>query len=177
MIHAEVAPLEVLAQLGDDAREDEVLGERIEAGDVHHVHAAVGEAAPGQVVSRAIVGHEALGPGRDVAQTVADFPDRGEVVRFPDLATLAQNLHKIEDRAEELLEVREALHQERLSPQHVVLILPPDDALGEEVDEGVGLGVHVVAVEHHLGVVQHLAEAPDERVRCWPRAPRGCAAY
>ena len=48
--------------------------------------------------------------------------------------------------------------------QHVVLILPPHHALGEEIDEGVGLGVHVVAVEHDLGVVEHLAQAPHQRL-------------
>ena len=48
MVHAEVAALEVLAQLGDDAGEDQVLRQRVEAGHIDDVHAAVGEAAPGR---------------------------------------------------------------------------------------------------------------------------------
>ena len=94
----------------------------------------------------------------------------------PDLAALPQHLHEVEDRAEELLQIREALHLKRLAAQHLVLILPAHHPLGEEIDERVGLGVDVVPVEHHLGVVEHLAQAPDQRVRCSPRAPRGCAA-
>ena len=92
----------------------------------------------------------------------------------PHLAALAQRLHEIEDRAEELLEVGEALDHERPPAQHLVVVLAPHHPLGEKVDERIGLGVDVVAVEHHLGVVEHLAQTPDERLRCWPRAPRGC---
>ena len=51
VVHAEVAPLEVLAQLGDDAGEDQVLRQRVEPGDVDDVHAPVGEGAPGQIVA------------------------------------------------------------------------------------------------------------------------------
>ena len=50
VVHAQVAPLEMLAQLGDHPGKDQVLGQRIETGHVDHVQAAVLEAAPGQVV-------------------------------------------------------------------------------------------------------------------------------
>ena len=46
----------------------------------------------------------------------------------------------------------------------LVLVLAADHPLGEEVDERVGLGVDVVPVEQHLGVLEHLAQAPDQRL-------------
>ena len=43
-------------------------------------------------------------------------------------------------------------------------VLAADHPLRQEIDEGVRLGVHVVPVEHHLGVLEHLAQAPDQRL-------------
>ena len=86
------------------------------------------------------------------------------MVRLPDLPAFAEHLHEIEDGAEELLQIGEALDLKRLAAQHVVLILAAHDAIREEIDEGVGLGVDVVAVEHHLGVVEDLPQSPDERM-------------
>ena len=86
VVDAEVAALEVLAQLGDAAREDQVLGERVDAGHVHHVDGAVLELAPGKVVGRAVVDDESLGAGADVAEAVPHLPDRGDVMRAPHLA-------------------------------------------------------------------------------------------
>ncbi len=86
-------------------------------------------------------------------------------MRLPDLPALAQRLHEAEDGAEELLEVREALHDERLASERLVPILAPDDPLGEEIDERVGLGIHVVTIEHDLRVVEHLPQPPYQGVR------------
>ena len=63
VVDAQLAALEMLAQLGDDAGEHQVLRQRVETGHVHHVDAAVGEGAPGQVVGGAVVGDEPLGSG------------------------------------------------------------------------------------------------------------------
>ena len=88
VVDAEVAALEVLAQLGDDPGEDQVLRQRIETGHVDHVHAPIGEGAPGQIVGRAVVGHQSLGAGADVAQPIPDLPDGREVMRLPHLPAL-----------------------------------------------------------------------------------------
>ena len=48
VVHPEVAALEMLAQLGDHAGEDQILRQGVEAGDVHHVHAPVGELPQGR---------------------------------------------------------------------------------------------------------------------------------
>jgi hypothetical protein len=45
-----------------------------------------------------------------------------------------------------------------------VLVLLPHHSLGEKIDERIGLGVHVIPIEQHLGVVQHLAQAPEQRL-------------
>src|SRR3989454_5590455 len=37
-------------------------------------------------------------------------------------------------------------------------------AVGQEIDERVGLGIDVIAVEEHLRVVEHLAQPPHERL-------------
>ncbi len=52
----------------------------------------------------------------------------------------------------------------RLAAQHAVLVVAAHDPLGQKVDERVGLRVHVVAVEHDLGIVEDLAQTPYERM-------------
>jgi hypothetical protein len=82
---------------------------------------------------------------------------------LPDLGAPAQGLHEVENGAEELVQIREALHQERLSSQGLVPILASYHPLGQEIDEGVGLSVDVIAVENHLGVVEYLSQTPNQR--------------
>ncbi len=43
--------------------------------------------------------------------------------------------------------------------------VPPDHPIGQKIDERIGLRVQVVAVEHHLGVLEHLAQPPGQRLR------------
>ena len=83
------------------------------------------------------------------------------MVGLPDL--VAAPLEVVEDRAEELVQIREAPHV-KAAPEAAILELLPHHPLGEEVDEGVGLRVNVVPVEQHLGVVEHLAEPPHQRL-------------
>ena len=68
-------------------------------------------------------------------------------MRLPDLPALPQYLHELEDRPEELVQVGEALHLERPAAKHLVLVFAAHHALRQEIDEGVRLGVDVVAVE------------------------------
>src|SRR6476661_9926037 len=49
MLDAEIPAFEVLAQLGHDASEDEILGIFFEVGDVDYVHRAVLKAPEGKV--------------------------------------------------------------------------------------------------------------------------------
>src|SRR5439155_425021 len=65
-VHAQVAPLEVLAQLRHDARKHEVLAERVHVREVYDVHGAVLELAPGEVVREAVIGDQALAAGGNV---------------------------------------------------------------------------------------------------------------
>jgi hypothetical protein len=77
------------------------------------------------------------------------------VVRAPGVAP-ALALDGDEQVAEPLLELGERRHAVRPAEQRVGE-LAVDHALLDEVDERVGLGVDVVLVEQHLGVLQHLA--------------------
>ena len=58
MLHAEVALLEMLAQLRYDARKNQVLRVGFEIRDVHHVHGAIAKLTEWQIAHRAVVGHE-----------------------------------------------------------------------------------------------------------------------
>ena len=49
MLDAEIPALQVLAELGYDASEDEVLRIFLEVGDVHYVHRAVAKAPERQI--------------------------------------------------------------------------------------------------------------------------------
>ena len=82
----------------------------------------------------------------------------------PHLPAPPDHLEKVEDRAEELLQISEALHLERATPQMLVVELAANHPFRQEVDERVGLGVHVVPIEHDLGVVEHLPQPPDQRL-------------
>src|SRR5439155_23188037 len=69
-LDAEIAPLQVLAQLGDGAREHEILAERIDVRDVHHVHAAILEPAPRKVARRTGGSDEALAARGGVGEPI-----------------------------------------------------------------------------------------------------------
>ncbi len=164
VVHPQIAALQVLPELGDHPRKDEVLRQRIDPRHVEHVCSAIPEFAPGKVVGRAVVGDETLGPGGNVAEPVADLSDGGDVVGAPNLPSPADYLQEVEDRAEELLQIGEALHLEGRVPQQRVVEGPAHHPLGQKIDEGIGFRVHVVAVEHDLGVVQHLPQSPHQRL-------------
>ena len=82
-------------------------------------------------------------------------------MRAPHVAP-ARQLERVEDRAEQPVEVGERLHA--VPPGERVVEFAIQHPVGEEIDEGVRLGVDVVAVEQHLGEIEHLGEAPDERL-------------
>ena len=82
-------------------------------------------------------------------------------MRAPHVAP-ARQLERVEDRAEQPVEVGERLHA--VPPGERVVEFAIQHPVGEEIDEGVRLGVDVVAVEQHFREVQHLGETPDERL-------------
>src|SRR5207247_5366983 len=77
-------------------------------------------------------------------------------------ATAPPELQSVENRPEQPLQVGEGDHAMR--PAEPVVELLVHNAIGEEIDEGVGLRIDVVAVEQDLGVVEYLAQTPDERL-------------
>ena len=161
MIHAERAFLEVLTELRDDARKNQVLRVLFEIRNVHHVHAAIVERAPWEIAHRPVVGHETAAARRDVRQAIPNLPDRGDVMRAPLLLVLF--FHRAQQIAEPAFKVRERLHAVRRGTERGVLEILVHHAFTDEIDERIGLCVHVVLVEQHLGVLQHLAQAPGER--------------
>jgi hypothetical protein len=164
VVNAEVTPLQVFSQLGHDAGEDQVLGKRVQSGDIDDVHATILEAAPRQIVGDTVIGDEALRPRADIAEAVPNLADRGHVMSSPHLRSTAHRLHEIEDGPEELVEIGEALYLERLAAQHLIDVLPSYHSLGQKIDKRIRLRVYVVPVEHDLGIVQHLSQAPDQRL-------------
>jgi hypothetical protein len=162
MIHAEVPPLQMLAELGDHPGKDQILGQRIEPGHVDDLHAPVLKVAPGQVTGEAIIRNQPLGPGADVAEPVAHLSNGGDVMRLPNLATLPQAFHIIEDPAEKVLQIGKGLDCERAGSQGFIQVFAANYPLGKEIDEGVGLGIDVIPVENHLRVVEHLAQPPNQ---------------
>jgi hypothetical protein len=153
VVHAEVAALEMLAQLGNDAGEDEILRILLEERDIHHVHRPVGEAPERQVADAAVVGHQARAAGGDVRQPVPHLADRrrrGGCATIPSSSPPA-----LQQVAEPCIEIGERLHAVRALRSRI-LELTLIDTLADEIDERIGLGVHVVLVEQHLGELQHL---------------------
>ena len=160
VLDAEIPALQVLAKLGHDPSEDEVLRIFLEVGDVHYIHRAIGKAPERKVAHTSGIGDEPRAARRDVRQPVADFPDRRHVMGAPALAVFF--LHALEDIAEPALEIGEGLHPV-LFAQHRVGEFLVDHVLGDEVDQRVGFGVYVILVEQDLGELQDLAQSPGER--------------
>ena len=77
----------------------------------------------------------------------------------PHVAATGQ-LQTVEDGAEQRVQVGEAL--DAMAAAEAVVEFPVEHAIGEEVNEGVGLGIDVVAVQEHLGEIEDLLEPPDE---------------
>ena len=77
----------------------------------------------------------------------------------PHVAAACQ-LEPVEDGAEQRIQVCERL--DPMGAAEAIVELPVEHPVGEEVDECVGLGVDVVAVQEHFGEVEHLLEAPHE---------------
>ena len=162
VVDAEIALLEVLAELGDDAREDQILRGLLEGGDVDHVHRAILKAPEGQVADGAVVGHQTGAARRDVRQPVADLSDGRDVVRPPALVVLA--FHARRARRGTTPRGRRTNGRDIVcSPSNRIAEVAVDDALADEVDQRIGLRVDVVLVEQHLGVLQHFAQSPRER--------------
>ena len=64
----------------------------------------------------------------------------------------------------------------RCVPAEPIVEIAPHHALGQEVDERVGLGVDVVPVQQHLGELQHFGRAPTRAARRCAPARRWSAA-
>ena len=161
-VDAQVAALEALAELRHHAGEHEVLSQGIHVRHVHDVHGAVVEPPPRQIVRRAVVGDQTLAACRDVRQAVANLAHGGDVVRPPAVAPATRELEPVEDRPEQPLQIGKRDHAMHAAEPIFELLV--HDPVGQEVDEGVGLGVDVVPVEQHLGVVEHLAQPPHQRL-------------
>src|SRR5438477_2517369 len=95
VLDAEIPALQMLAELGYDASEDEVLRIFLEVGDVDYVHRAVRKAPKGEVAHVARVGHQSGAARRDIRETVANFADGRDVVRAPTLPVAL--LHSLQD--------------------------------------------------------------------------------
>src|SRR5690606_31102615 len=87
IVDTEVAALQVFPKPGYHPGEDQILGQRIDTGHVDHRHRTVAELAPRQVIGDTVVGHQPLGAGRNVAQSVAHLANRGDVMSAPYLCT------------------------------------------------------------------------------------------
>jgi hypothetical protein len=53
VLDTQVPPFQVLAELGYDPSEDEILSIFLEVGDIHDIHRAIPKAPEGQVADRA----------------------------------------------------------------------------------------------------------------------------
>src|SRR2546427_7394505 len=68
-------------------------------------------------------------------------------------------LEPVEDGPEQPLQIRE--RDDPVRPAEAVLEFLVHHAVGQEIDERVGLGIDVIAVEEHLRVVEHLARSEE----------------
>ena len=162
VLHAEVALLEVLAQLRDDAREDQILRVLLETRRRRSRTPCGPESsrtggrstAPSSVTSpsqRSEMFESRLRTLRIVAtwwvrQLWSSFFSSARSTSRNQASRSANDVHRV--RA-----ARASDRRTRLS----------SDVLLDEVDQRVGLRVDVVLVEQHLGVLQHLAQSPRER--------------
>ena len=93
-------------------------------------------------------------------------------------ASLPAVFHAVQQVAEPLLEVGKRLDPIPLSVgQSLVGKIVIDDAVPDEVDQRVRLGIDVVAVEQHGGEAKDIRQAPRERrhiVRQGPDASEAC---
>ena len=105
VLHAEVSFLQMLAQLRNDAREDEILCIFLERCDVDDIHRAVLKAPEWQVADAAIVGDEASAARRNVGEAVPHLANGRDVMRPP--AFIAPLFHGDEQLAEPSLQVGE----------------------------------------------------------------------
>ena len=103
MLDPQIPPLQMLAELGDDASEDEVLRIFLEVGDIHDVHRPVGKAPEGEIAHRARVGDESRTASGDIGETIPNFADRGNVMGAPALSILF--LHPLQHIAEPRIEI------------------------------------------------------------------------
>src|SRR6185503_10751315 len=101
----------------------------------------------------AAVSDEAAASRGDVDQTIPDFADRRDVMRAPALEALV--LHREEDVTEPFVEITERLDAVATVAQGLIGELAIHESLGDEVDERVGFGVDVVAVQEHLRILEH----------------------
>ena len=162
VLHTEVSLLEMLAQLRDDAREDQILRVFLERGDVDDIHRAVLKAPEWQITNAAVVGDEARTARGDVREAVAHLANRRDVVRAP--ALVPALLHGDEHVAEPSLQVGERPHAIALAREYLLVSkIAVDDTLSYEVNERTRLRVDVVLVQEHFRVLQHLAQAPRQR--------------
>ena len=161
VVDTQLSALELLPQHGNNAREHEILRDLVHSCDVEHVDGTILERAEWQVAHRAVRGNEPLAARRDVQQSVAHLADGRDVMRAPDVRA-AGLLETVEDAAKQTIEIAEgtdAMHAAPLVPE---LLL--DHAVGQEIEEGVRLGVEVITVEQHLVIAEHLAEPPHQRL-------------
>ena len=87
VLDAEIPALQVLAKLGHDPSEDEILRIFLEVGDIHYVHRAIGKAPKGEIADSTGVGNETGTAGGDVGQAIPHLADRRDVVRPPALTS------------------------------------------------------------------------------------------
>src|SRR6266566_556393 len=159
VLDAQVPPLQVLAELRDDASEDEVLRIFLEVCDIDYVHRAVLKAPERQVADGSRVGDESGAAGGDVRQPVSNLADRRHVMRAPALSVLL--FHPLEHIAEPGVEIGKRLNSVLLAQKRVGELLV-HDVLNDEVDQRIGLRIDVVPVEKDLCKLQDLAQAPRE---------------
>src|SRR5882724_889743 len=108
VLDAQIPALKVLAELGHDASEDEVLSIFLEVGDVDYIHRAILKAPEWEIAHGSRVGYESGATRRDVRKSVANFADRRHVMGAPALAVPL--LHSLKNVAEPGIEVGEGLH-------------------------------------------------------------------
>src|SRR5688572_9162647 len=161
MLDAKVATLEVLAKLGDDARKDQILRVFLERCYIYDIHHPVLEAPEWQVADSAGIGDQARAPGRNVRQTVANLPDRRDVMCAPRIRI--GFLETAEQILEPVLEIGERLNPMVAREVTVLLEHAVEDTLIDEVDQRIRFRVDVIAIEENLRVLQHLAQTPGER--------------
>src|SRR5437660_8918581 len=160
MLDAQIPTLQVLAELGHDASEDEILSIFLEVGDVDYIHRAIRKAPEWEIAYIAGVGDQSGAAGGDVRQAVADLANGGHMMGAPALAVPL--LHSLKYIAEPGIQVGERLHFVGLRQNGIPEFLV-EDILLDEIDQRVCLGVNVVLVEQNLRELKDLTQPPGQR--------------